>query len=79
MSGCTPHNVTPERVAELWPIAEDRVGSHVGLCLCCSGPSRMIRHEWMFGDFVGLPLCEICKEGAETMDEIGFVLGGLLP
>ncbi len=78
-AGCAPHAVSSSRVAEFWPIADDRVGSHVGLCLCCEGPSRMIRLDWMFGDYVGLPLCEACREGAETMAEIGLVLGGLRP
>ena len=77
--GCTVHGVAAERVAELWPVADDRVGTHVGLCLCCKGPAPMIRHAWAFGDFVGLPLCKACSEGAETVDEIGVVLGALYP
>ena len=75
--GCRAHGVTRDAADAWWTVAADRMGSHVSVCCCCSGPAPMIRREQAaVGDpfeWDAAPYCKKCDEGMDLAAQQGRV------
>lgn len=74
-----PHGLTAEDVATNAAAAAEMMGTHVGTCMCCGGPSpkrRVSTPEGQPLEWVEFPYCGTCNAAASYAEQlIRFVAG----